>query len=87
MQHKYIVYDKHHAVCFVGSLTHAGFDYRNDYEQPRNWRRFEVTSAGFFQLSVVDGKIKVNVFGESESLKIKSDPHDATLIALALGII
>lgn len=86
MQHKYIVYDNIHAVCFAGSLTHAGFNYRNDYEQPHNWRRFEVTSAGFFQLTVVDGKIGVHAFGESESLGIKSNPKDAGLIAIALGI-
>lgn len=43
------------------------------------------TSAGFVDLSAVDGRIKANCHGESISLGLKSDPADAEIIEMFLN--
>jgi hypothetical protein len=81
MQYKYIVYDHSMAVCFCGGIKHTDLTCKGKVP----------TSAGFFKLEIVRGahgeEIKVNAFGHSESLNLKSSSHDASLIALSLGII
>lgn len=49
----------------------------------------EVVSAGFFQIGSEPSthKLDINVYGDSTTLKVKSDPpRDRRLIACALGL-
>lgn len=86
MEGKYVIFDGAFAVCFGKAMVHSEMDYCDRYTNPRNWERSEPTSAGFFNLHVVDGGIKVNVHGRSESLDMDSLPTDAGLISIALGL-
>lgn len=84
MDHKYIVFDNDKAVCFGGSMTHSMFDYRNGTEDW--WERAIPTSAGFFQLFVIDGAIAIETYGRSGTLNLDSRPGDNIKIAIALGV-
>jgi hypothetical protein len=87
MNQKYVVFDDQFAVCFDSKQVHAGLGYCDQYTNPHDWKRSRPTSAGFFQLAVRDGNVVAHVYGESESLRLKSKPSDSDLIAKALGII
>lgn len=43
------------------------------------------TSAGFAELSIVDGKIAVRCWGESVGLKLKAEPGDAAILLKLLA--
>lgn len=73
---KYIIIDKIQPILFSSGMPHDSF-------RPLTG---EITSAGFYKLSVIDGKIDISCYGESQSLKLRADPGDADIIRVMLGI-
>lgn len=73
-------------VLFDELLTHVNFDGIKINEGNGMWHRSRIISGGFVTFGVVDGKIKVNVFGKSVSANVPSRPEDAILIGYLLGI-
>ncbi len=59
-------------------IGHGECDKRADLAQGPNLGA--PTSAGFGELSVVDGRLAVNVWGESVGLKLKAAPGDAAIL-------
>lgn len=73
-------------IIFPSFIAHSDIALRID-SYSRNLNK--VISAGFVQFTPgKDGNcVKVVAFGESVSLKIKSRPKDARLIACSLGLV
>lgn len=70
---KYIIIDDISPILFSEMETHA--------KVAAMAAGRPITSAGFCSLFFVEeGHIAANVYGESVSLKLKSDPEDAALI-------
>lgn len=62
---KYVIVDGIMPIVFHGGLKHSSFKGMG-----------EITSAGFCDIYSEENEVKVNCYGKSESLKIKSKPED-----------
>lgn len=58
-------------ILFPPSLTHSDMAHRVGGE---------VLSAGFVQVGIRDGEVAVDAYGDSDSLKVKSDKEDSAII-------
>lgn len=81
---KYVMFNETNAVIFDPILSHK------DVARGIGHAGFKPTSAGFFQVTPDfpskggDYQIRVNCFGESETLKLKTNEKDAYWIAKRL---
>ena len=75
---KYIKLKSGSIIIFTGDLSH--FDIAADLGGKNN-----VESAGFVKVYPEKDALNVSAFGESYTLKVKSDPTDAVLIERRLN--
>ena len=74
-RNKYIIINDVFPILFTEAQQHIDIG-----------RKLNVTSAGFFRTSILEGKIKVHCYGESISLGIKSQPDDSYFIEKFLNM-
>ena len=81
MDLKYVMFDYYTPVLFLAVITHAEMkNFRSEC-----FSEGKITSAGFVQVTMGDDNgITAMVYGESDSLKLKSNPKDSIIITRML---